>query len=1224
MQITYPENLPVCQRRFEIAKAIKQSQVVIVCGDTGSGKTTQLPKILSELGYGKNALIGCTQPRRLAAVSVANRLAEEMGVGLGQEVGYQVRFDARVCKKTQIKFMTDGILLAETRANANLSQYDAIIVDEAHERSLNIDFTLGYLKQLLLKRPKLKIVISSATLDAQGFAEFFNNAPIITVQGRTYPVEDFFLPAIEDGEELASHLRRGVTFINDLDSSGDILIFLPGEREINDCMDVIKGMRLKDTDVLALYGRLEMSKQQQVFKPMQSKRRIILATNVAETSLTIPRIRYVIDSGLVRLSRYSSKNHVQRLQVEMVSKASAKQRRGRCGRLSDGICVKLYSQAEFDSFKEFTDPEIRRTSLAGVILQMLDLGIGNIEDFPFLNPPQHRLIQSGYKVLSEVGAVEKHRRGWLLSSYGKTLAHLPLDPHIGRMAIEASKIGVLNEVVPLLAFLSIQDPRERPSDNQEAADKARQKWLSKGSDFIAILNMWRATQEVRQSQSKGALKKFYRQHFLNWRRMQEWHNLYEELFKYCKELKWHIAKFNIDKKLPEQQIHRAILSGIPKNVGVLEDKFEYLGMANRRFFVFPGSNLARKKIRWIMSFSLVETSRLFGRDCAEINPAWIEEVAPHLCKYRYSAPAWSNSNGAVYARETVLAGGLTIVSNRQRHYGGINPVESREIFIREALTTGKLRSKGDFLKHNKNVVEKIIKLEHKLRRVDSLVVWESIFNFFDLKIPQNICTLKAFEKWRKQIEVAQPDFLCFNEVIALGGEQLNISEDDYPDYIVWQNQQFDLRYTWAPGEVDNGIVLTVDIAQLNVLKAPLMQWLVAGYRRELLGCLLKSLPKSKRSKCVPHQQTIEVFLNSDIDFTQEVLVQLCWFLKKQYNLIVDRTDFDLSRIPDYLIMKIEVVDDNQILAVHHDLDFLTKQLKEKVQKSFAKTASKLWHRSKMTSWECQSLPEKVELPSGLCGYPALIDEGQTVGLKLFEHHKQAKLQHRLAQARLFCILYNKQLSWVESKLFQNNSTMVYLSLLCKRGDFKDNLRLLLADTALNGYYYDADAFKVASEKANENLYDVGVNIQDVLINIVKSHKETLAYDIASKNVDWLNGMDDIKKQAEFLFGRYFPLLNFYDGLQMYPWYLRGLLLRCNRLKQNPAKDALKLQELIPFREDFLRELNKYPTVKEVPYSLLDFGWILEDFRLSLLTPEVKPRQKVSIKRLLKAWHLVVK
>jgi ATP-dependent helicase HrpA len=742
---SFPENLPITNHVDNIRDALQRHQTVIVCGTTGSGKTTQLPKIALAIGQGRYGRIGCTQPRRLAATAMARRVASELNVQCGREVGYQVRFDNRTGADTVIKFMTDGILLAETQNDGDLLQYDTLIIDEAHERSLNIDFILGYLKNLLHKRLDLKIVISSATLDAENFSRFFNNAPVIAVEGRAYPVDDFFLPPEED-EDLSAHIGRAVRWISEIDRRGDILVFLPGEREIREAADLLHGWNLAHTEVLPLFARLSMSGQQRVFSPGPG-RRIILATNVAETSITIPGVHYVIDSGFVRLSRFNPRNQIQELQIEQVSQAGARQRRGRCGRIAAGVCVYLYEKEKLEASQPYTDPEIRRTCLAGVILQMAMLGLPPIERFPFLDAPQPALIREGYRTLRDIGAIDNAGR---ITGEGRQIAAMPLDPRLAKTICYARNCKVLPEIMVISAFLSIQDPRERPSEQRQAADQAHCQWRDENSDFISILKLWNFVQNEAAGMSNSAIHKLCRRNFLNYNRIREWKNLYLDLCEAVSDEEWGVStaagieqdEFNYD------MIHKALLSGIPGNIGMYDREEQiFIGAGNRKFHIFPGSGLFKKKPvpPWVMAFALVSTAKVFARQAAVIKPEWIEEVAPHLCTVIYENAVWDKAAGFVFAREKVIFGGLVINGGRRVHYGKVCPDEARIIFIREAMVPGEINSSGKWLKNHLLMLKTINALEEKIRRPGVLLDTDAIFAHFNHALPPQACSAKSLD-----------------------------------------------------------------------------------------------------------------------------------------------------------------------------------------------------------------------------------------------------------------------------------------------------------------------------------------------------------------------------------------------------------------------------------------------------------------------------------------------
>jgi len=1011
--IEYPEDLPISAQRDVIRDALENNQVIIVCGATGSGKTTQLPKIAIELGRGKTGRIGCTQPRRLAAVSMAKRVAEEMKCPSGTWVGYQVRFNDNTSDKTIIKFMTDGILLAESQRDRNLLQYDTLIIDEAHERSLNIDFILGYIKNLLPQRPDLKIIISSATLDAEGFSAFFDDAPVLQVEGRTYPVEDIYLPPLNEDEELSRHIRRAVTWISELDERGDILVFLPGEREIVDAADLLRGQRMKNTEILPLFGRLSMNEQQRVFKT-GNKRRIILATNVAETSITIPGIHYVIESGLVRLSRYNPRTQIQRLQIEQVSQASARQRRGRCGRIADGICLYLYEEETFIDSSPYTDPEIRRSSLAGVILQMDVLGLPPIEKFPLMDPPSSPLINEGYKTLYDIGAISKDRH---ITKSGRQIARFPIDPHIARMICQAYKEKVLQEMLILAAVLSIQDPRERPTEKADLADQAHKQWKDDTSDFITLLNIWNFLAEEQQSgASNSRIRNLCKKYFLNFRRVREWRNLYQELKQVCDKLNWKspftkgpIGPFNYD------LIHRSILAGIPVNMGIKDKQKFYHGARNRDFYIFPGSGLFARQPEWVMAFALVETGRVYARQAAVIKPEWLEDLAPHLCTSTYQQIHWDAGKGYVYARESIMANGLTLITGRNIHYGKVRPQEARELFIRDGLVTGNMHSQHPWLKKHQTMLHDITSLEEKIRRPHSLLDTEAIYQHFNNLIPEEVYSSKALDQWLQKNSIT----LTMNMADAMYPSHQNFSLDRYPDELELFGYACALTYRFAPGEPDDGICLYCPADKLNLLTSGQIDWLVPGWREEKIRMLLRSLTKPLRIACNPVPRTIEDFLHAvedgNIEQEQPIKQALAQFLRKRFSTIVGTNDFDETRLPGYLIMKVAVLDTSgQIMHIEQGLPDASKYSSETAVAS-PETATE-WNRHGLQEWPEEALPKKIKLTDHHKGYPALVDEGTAIGVRVFPDKANAYAAHRHGLCRLFRIQHKDHVAFVEKRL----------------------------------------------------------------------------------------------------------------------------------------------------------------------------------------------------------------
>ncbi|HEY6739772.1 MAG TPA: ATP-dependent RNA helicase HrpA, partial [Actinopolymorphaceae bacterium] len=852
-EISYPAELPVSQKKDELLAAIRDHQVVIVAGETGSGKTTQLPKICLELGRGVSGMIGHTQPRRLAARTVAQRVADELGTPLGEAVGFQVRFTDKVSDRTLLKVMTDGILLTEIQRDRSLSRYDTLIIDEAHERSLNIDFILGYLKQLLPRRPDLKVVITSATIDPERFAAHFDGAPIVEVSGRTYPVEVRYRPIVEDsddtGRDQVQAILDAVTELS-LEGPGDILVFLSGEREIRDTADALSKERLSGVEVLPLYARLSTAEQYRVFQPSGARRRVVLATNVAETSLTVPGIKYVIDPGTARISRYSSRLKVQRLPIEPISQASANQRKGRCGRTSDGICIRLYSEEDFAGRPEFTDPEILRTNLASVLLQMASLGLGEIEKFPFVDPPDRRQVRDGVLLLQELGAFADGSAGSgnRLTPLGRKLAQLPIDPRLGRMILEAEKNNCVDEVLVITAALSIQDPRERPTDHQAAADQKHARFKDKDSDFMSYLMLWRYLQEQQKALSSSQFRRMCKSEFLHYLRVREWQDLYGQLRQVTRSLRIEVNSTPAS----GQSVHIALLSGLLSHIGVKDsESYDYRGARGAQFAIFPGSALFKKSPEWIMAAELVETSRLYARVNARIEPEWIEPLAEHLVKRTYSEPHWSKKSGSVAAQEKVTLYGVPIVPARRVDYGRIDPVLSRELFIRHALVEGDWETRHEFFAKNRKLLQEVEELEHRARRRDIVVDDQTLFDFYDRRVGAEVVSARHFDTWWKKVRREQPDLLDFEKSMLVNPEADEVSQRDYPD--VWQTGDLRLRltYQFEPGTEADGVTVHIPIAALNQVSGEEFEWQVPGLREDLLTELIRSLPKPLRRNFVP-------------------------------------------------------------------------------------------------------------------------------------------------------------------------------------------------------------------------------------------------------------------------------------------------------------------------------------------------------------------------------------
>jgi ATP-dependent helicase HrpA len=1205
LTLTYPKELPVSGRKEEILRAIQDHQVIIVCGTTGSGKTTQLPKMAREAGLGSVGRIGVTQPRRLAATGMARRVAEEMDSAYGKGVGCQVRFDNCTCDETVIKFMTDGILLAETQQDRHLLQYDCLIIDEAHERSLNIDFILGYLKTLLKIRPDLKIIISSATLDAASFSTFFNDAPVIEVEGRTYPVEDFFLPPGPD-EELSNHILRAVRWINDVDAEGDILIFLPGEREIRDATDKLAGQHFKQTEVLPLYGRLSISDQQRVFKP-NSMRRIILSTNVAETSITIPRIHYVIDSGLVRLSRYNPRTQVQGLQIEQISQASARQRRGRCGRVTDGICLYLYSEETFQNSASFTDPEIRRTSLAGVILQMDLLDLPPIDQFPLIDPPQAALINEGYKTLYDIGAIDTSRK---LTPLGKEIAAYPIDPHLARMIVQAQKEGALPELHILTAFLSIQDVRERPADKAEAADLAHKQWVDPSSDFVTILNLWNALEELRL-QSHGKLRKFCKQNYLNFRRIIEWWNLWSDIRQIGNRAEKKGAPQPAATELYDA-IHRSLLAGLPANIGVLGENREYQAARNRKFFIFPGSGLFKKPPQWILTFSLVETAKLYARIVAKIDPAWLETVAPHLCKATYEQPQWNPDAGFVYAKESIVSGGLVLLKGRRVHLGPIDPPLARQLFIKEGMAPGNLKTRNGWLALHLRMLDDIASMEEKMRRPGALLDMEAVIQHFDRLLPDDVYSVKSLENWLHKSKAR----IAMRIEEALFHQSTPFSPADYPDSLSFDGHTFTLLYSFEPGDELDGIALVCPREKLIFLPDWAPDWLVPGWLPEKVERLLRSLPKNLRTRCGSIEGLVRGFLEHLNDYppSQPLLSALSRYLQQDFGLPVDEADFDDSVLPEFLRMKVIETQNDEIIQIHADL---SKEHRHLAHRSSTQLAFSKWDLPPKQTWPGDALPDFVVSNDSkqLRGYPALTASAQGVGRSVFLDPETARAKHREGLVQLFRIQEKQQVRYIEKRPPFSPTQQLTLAAI-DSGFLSDFFDLAIYNALTHDETIpirDAATFASRAIEARANLYEHAEELAGCLIEMI---------DMRERIIDALEAVPDedskldIELQLAFLFRPGF--LRTAEVESRYARYLKAIQMRLQRLRHNPQADQRKMLEIVPFQDQLNDQLLACDDIASA-YPLIHYAMLVEEFRVNRFAPEIKTPAKISAQRLEEAW-----
>jgi ATP-dependent helicase HrpA len=1208
----YATDLPVVGKRRELINAILNHQVVVVVSETGSGKTTQLPKMVAEAlesrcqkPDAKRRLIGCTQPRRIAAVSVAKRVADELAVPLGGFVGYQVRFDDTTSDATRIKFMTDGILLAETQGDRNLNRYDALILDEAHERSLNIDFLLGYLKKLLEIRTEMKLVISSATLDAGAFAEFFGaGTPVIEAEGRMFPVTEFFLPGNDD-EEIASHVARGVDYLNEIDPQGDVLIFLPGEREIREATEILEGRNYRNTEVLPLFARLGMVEQQRIFQPGK-KRRLVLATNVAETSLTIPRIACVIDSGLARVSRWSPARGVQRLQIEPVSQASARQRKGRCGRVRDGVCLRLYEQSDLFERSEFTDPEIRRSSLAGVILRMKSLGLPEISDFPFIDPPNPKAIAEGYRTLREVGALDQQKR---LTEVGRELAKLPVDPRMGRMLIEAKHERYESEVAIIVAGLETSDPRERPADKKREADAAHAQWNDPDSDFIAMLNLWRDVSKFYDGRKWkwNQLRKYCGKHFLNAKRVTEWGNVLEELAE-ISNFKFQITKIHAD----YGAIHRSLLAGAPRQFGLWDKENKAYRSASGGFFaVFPGSGLfgLKKRNEWVMGLELVETTRLWARRVAMIQPEWVEKVAPHLCRSRYGDAHWDEKQGAVYGKETVICGGLHVVEGRRVHYGRVDPKAAHEVFLREGILGGGLRRKTRFLEHMEAMREEIKGIEHKVRRPGMLWSEDAVVRFFETRIPEEISTAAAFHKWREQNE----DSLMLGMTDVVWEDLIGL--EYFPDVLKHEGEEYPIYYHCAPGERDNGVTMGVHVDQLPSLPEWLPEWGVDGNLEPITEFLMRSLPKDYRKSCQPIADTARSFAQLWAGAPKEkgLLSTLAEHIHERNGATIPVSEFDLSKLPEELITKIWVCDDEgEELAMGTNIAELKLQLADRMRARFEAAATADIERRGMSAWDGEVLPEQV-MTAGGPAFPALVDEGKTVGVRAYTDFHEALESHRRGGARLLVLGSQREVDYLRKKFPIGMLAKVEMNRL---GIDPEELVLLAAEGAAGGVFpRSPEQFSKRTEEARGKWFEAATQIGAAIDEIISAEREVREW-ITKHKGDRNFGeiAEDLEEQLSWLLRGNFAWTSGYDTFIDLPRRFRAIRSRLGRIASLPlVKDLEKMDLIRPLWNEWFERWRNNPHQA----YLWEIGWLLEEWRIQTFAPDVELKAKSSEKIIMK-------
>ncbi|MEU6744033.1 ATP-dependent RNA helicase HrpA [Streptosporangium sandarakinum] len=1216
--ITYPESLPVSRRRDDILEAIRDHQVVIVAGETGSGKTTQLPKICLELGRGVKGLIGHTQPRRIAARTVAERVAEELDTPLGEAVGYKVRFTDQVSDGTLVKVMTDGILLAELQGDRDLAQYDTLIIDEAHERSLNIDFILGYLKQLLPRRPDLKVVITSATIDPERFSRHFGDAPIVEVSGRTYPVEVRYRPVEEDDDQIQAISDA----VDELcaEGPGDILVFLSGEREIRDTADALS--KRKDAEVLPLYARLSAAEQHRVFQ-RHSGRRIVLATNVAETSLTVPGIKYVVDPGFARISRYSHRTKVQRLPIEAISQASANQRKGRCGRVSEGVCIRLYSEEDFLSRPEFTDPEILRTNLASVILQMTSIGLGDIGAFPFVEPPDQRQVRDGYDLLLELGAFDKARQ---ITPLGRKLAGLPVDPRLARMVIEADHNGCVREVMVIAAALSIQDPRERPADKQQAADEKHRRFADKESDFISYLNLWNHLQEQQKELSSSAFRRLCKADFLNYLRVREWQDVYGQLRQMSKSLGVTLNGVPGD----EQKIHISLLSGLLSHVGVKDiDKkgadgprrpmTEYIGARNARFAIFPGSALAKKQPLWVMSAELVETSRLWARVNAKIEPEWVEPMAQHLVKRTYSEPHWEKNQGAVMAYEKVTLYGVPIVAQRKVNYGRIDPELSRELFIRHALVEGDWETHHAFFKENRKLLSEVEELEERARRRDILVDDETLFDFYDRRIPADVVSGRHFDSWWKKTRNEQPDLLSFEKSMLISDAAGDVSQRDYPD--VWRqgSLRFPLTYQFEPGADADGVTAHIPLALLNQVNPDGFDWQIPGLREELLTALIRSLPKEIRRNFVPAPNYAKQVLQRAEPTREPLLTVLERELAALTGVWVPREAWRLDQVPDHLRITFRVVDGRKKkIAESKDLADLKRRLAPRLRQTLSRAADGL-ERSGLTTWNVGELPKTFE-QRRMKAYPALADEGATVAVRMFETETEQRRAMWEGTRRLLLLNTPSPAKWVLGRL--DNQAKLALSRSPHAGAVAlfDDCVACAADRLMSEYggpVWDEAAFAALHDKVRAELFDTTEEVVSRVRDILAVWHVVSTRLAEARSTP---AVEDVRDQVGDLVYPGFVTDTGHRRLPDLLRYLRAAERRLEKMAEDPFRDEERMYKIHDIEDEYHDLVEKLPPARRADDDVREIRWMIQELRVSYFAQTLGTPYPISDKRIRKAME----
>lgn len=1221
-EIEFPANLPVVERRDEIAAAIAKHQVVVVAGETGSGKTTQLPKICLALGRGKIQRIGHTQPRRLAARTVAQRIADELQSPLGALVGYQVRFNDSVSASTAIKLMTDGILLSELSRDPDLSAYDTLIIDEAHERSLNIDFILGYLQRLLPRRPDLKVIITSATIDVERFSQHFGGAPVIEVSGRTFPVDVHYIGDVEDRDEGVQN--QIVNLVYDIESGefgarGDVLVFLPGEREIREVAHRLRGNdRIR---VLPLYARLGQAEQQKVFSTGGAGMRVVLATNVAETSLTVPGIRYVIDPGEARISRYSHRTRMQRLPIEPISQASANQRMGRCGRVAAGVCLRLYSEQDFLARPEFTDPEIVRTNLAAVILRMLELGLGDVARFPFIDPPEPKLVRDGYRLLEELGAVSKRGK---LTAVGRQMARLPVDPKLARMLLAAQDASVLPELLVIVSALAVQDPRERPAEKRAQADQAHARFNHPRSDFMIWLNLWRYYEEQRQSLSQNQLRKLCQREYLSFLRMREWRDIHGQLVIACRQLAMQPSV-----RLPEEEnyeaIHRSLLSGLLGNIAQWDEGKVFNAARHRKVQVFPGSGQYKKPPKWLVAAEIVETSRVFARECAAVEPEWLLKVNPQLLKRHHHSPSWQMRAGRVMATERVTLFGLTVSDGKRVDYFGVDPVAARLLFIREALVPGAYHKPPEFLKHNMKLVRSVQDLESRSRRRDLLVDDEALFQFYEQRLPAEVGSASSLDKWLRR-EPAADGMLRLQRAQVLTRDPGAGLDAQFPKLIQVGDIDFRLNYEFEPGHVADGVSVTIPLPLLNRAPRYRFEWLVPGMLRDKCIALIKGLPKSLRKQLVPVPNVVDDLLAeleaSDVSLTRA----LSETLQQQRRVVVAEGDWDTTQLEDFYRMNIRVVDSRgKLLAQGRDMAALIEQFRYEVNLDVTLNDSPC--KEDVQRWDFGDLP--VEWRSKAAGitvvaYPGLKIVGERIDIALFDYAAEAATSHRRGVAALAQRHSAQTVKALRKQLFSDNRAKLSLA-----GADVDRPRLVAEVIEAAFFVIAGEAsprtqadFLRAVDNARGRWVAAANDIAMQLSNALEALAAAKSMMSRLPDGQFSDSRADIDNQINGLLGAGAVATTVVDWLQQYPRYAKAIKHRVERLNGQYIKDRQAMQVLLPLQDKLQAACRAYPGLLDVAQPAQTYRWMLEEFRVSLFAQQLGTRTSVSAKRLTQQWDAV--